>query len=134
MSQAYRVEVRRQDAQRALAEARGFTLVLGARRADLEAGVNPVETLLAALGSCLLTGVQFVAESSKVPLAGARVVLEARREDKPPRIAQIGFVLYLESSAPDERWQRLFELTLKNSTLYQSLKDAIPMAGKWERA
>ncbi|WP_279232190.1 OsmC family protein [Thermus albus] len=134
MSQAYRVEVRRQDAQRALAEARGFTLVLGARRADLEAGVNPVETLLAALGSCLLTGIQFVAESSKVPLEGARVVLEASREDKPPRIAQIGFVLYLESSAPDERLQRLFELTLKNSTLYQSLKDTIPIAGKWERA
>ncbi|WP_114312717.1 OsmC family protein [Thermus caldifontis] len=133
MPQDYRVEVRRQDAQRALAEARGFSLVLGARRADKEAGFNPVETLLAALGSCLLSGIQFVAESSRVPLAGARVVLEASREDKPPKIVHIGFVLYLESPAPGERLEKLFELTLKNSTLYQSLKEAIPITARWER-
>jgi len=133
MLQAYSVEVRRQDAQRAVAETRGFSLVLGARRADMEAGFNPVETLLAALGSCLLTGIQFVAESSKVPLEGARVVLEAHREDKPPRIVRIGFVMYLESPAPVERLERLYELTLKNSTLFQSLKAAIPITGRWER-
>ncbi|WP_234553638.1 OsmC family protein [Thermus caliditerrae] len=133
MLQAYSVEVRRQDAQRAVAETRGFSLVLGARRADMEAGFNPVETLLAALGSCLLTGIQFVAESSKVPLEGARVVLEAHREDKPPRIVRIGFVMYLESPAPVERLERLYELTLKNSTLFQSLKVAIPITGRWER-
>ncbi|MFN4232681.1 OsmC family protein [Thermus sp.] len=134
MSQAYRVEVRRLDADRAVAEVRGFSLILGARRAHMEAGFNPVETLLAALGSCLLTGIQFVAESSKVPLEGARVVLEAAREDKPPRIAHMGFVLYLESSVSDDRLERLYELTLKNSTLYQTLKTAIPITGRWERA
>ena len=60
--QSCRVRVECTDSLHARASVRNFELRLGARRADPEAGLNPVETLLSALGDCLLTALDFVPE------------------------------------------------------------------------
>ena len=73
--QTYTVEVDRVDAAHAQARVRGFTLDLGARRADVDAGFNPVETLLSAMGDCLLTAIDFVGELSHAPIEGASIAL-----------------------------------------------------------
>ena len=67
--QTYVVDVRRENEQHVVATTRDFSLTLGARRGDATAGFNPVETLLSAMASCLLTAVQMVAELSRVPIA-----------------------------------------------------------------
>ncbi len=67
--QTYEVQMRRESAQQVIARTRDLSLTLGAKRGDLEAGFNPVETLLSALGACLLTALQMVAELSRVPIA-----------------------------------------------------------------
>jgi len=46
--QEYSMTVSRQDVNHAVATTRSFSLTLGARRGDLTAGFNPVETLLSA--------------------------------------------------------------------------------------
>lgn len=130
--QSYRVHVEQKDAYHARATVREFELRLGARRADPTAGFNPVETLLAALGDCLLTALDFVAELSKIPITGAWIELEATRQDKPPKLNQIRYTLHLSSEAPKERVERLVGLAERNSTVFQTLSQTLPIEGHWE--
>ncbi len=132
--QTYTVEVERIDEAHAQAKVRGFTLDLGARRADMDAGFNPVETLLSAMGDCLLTALDFVAELSHASINGASIALEATRQDKPPLLVGINYTLRLRSDLPDERLERLVALAQSNSTVFQTVSKAVPVEGRWERA
>lgn len=130
--QNYRVRVERTDPLHARASVRDFELQLGARRADPTAGFNPVETLLSALGDCLLTALDYVAELSKITVAEAWIELEATRQDKPPSLIRIRYTLHLASEAPKDRIERLVGLAERNSTVFQTLSQAIPIEGSWE--
>ncbi len=127
------MEVERIDEAHARLTVRDFSLTLGARRADAQAGVNPVETLLSAVGDCLLTALDFVAQLSRVPIAAATVEVEGERQDKPPTLRQIRYVLRIASEATDERLERVEELARANSTVFQTLSMAVPITGRWER-
>jgi uncharacterized OsmC-like protein len=119
---------------RARTKVREFTLATGAHRGDPDAGPNAVETLLAAVGSCLLTGLGMVAEGSRIPLDAVAIDLHAQRSDRPPRITSVSYVVHLASSAPDERLARLVELAERNSTVLGSLRScAFTVEGQWDR-
>lgn len=131
--QDYEVEVQREDARHASARVREFRLELGAKRADGTAGFNPVETLLAALGDCLLTSLDMVAGFSRIPLAGVRIVVSARRQDRPPTLVGVHYRLSARTPVPAERFGRLVGLAERNSTVFQTLAQAVPVTGEWER-
>ncbi len=131
--QSYKVRVRRMDPYHAQAKVRDFSLALGARRADPAAGFNPVETLLSAVGDCLLTSLDHVAEGSRVQIAEASVEVEAERQEKPPILTHIRYLLCLRSDAPDERLAHLIELATAHSTVLQTVSRAVPVEGTWQR-
>ena len=134
--QRYHVRSERSaDGLRAHTQVRQFALDTGAHRGDLEAGPNAVETLLTAIGSCLLTGLGMVAEGSRITLDAVAVDLEAERSDQPPRITSVTYAIHLGSSAPDERLARLVELAERNSTVLGSLRGCgFAIEGHWDRA
>jgi len=119
--QTYQVQVRRENAQQVIARTRTFQLTLGAKRGDETAGFNPVETLLSAMGACLLTSLAMVAELSRVPLEGMEIEVTGTRQDKPPRLVSANYHLFVETTVSDERVVRLVEMAEKNSTVYQTL-------------
>ncbi len=125
------MEVERIDEAHVRSTVRDFSLTLGARRADARAGFNPVETLLSAVGDCLLTALDFVAQMSRVPIAAVEV--EGERKDNPPTLTQIRYVLRIASEATDERLERVVELARANSTVFQTVSMAVPITGRWER-
>jgi putative redox protein len=77
--QTYVVDVQRDNEQHAVATTRYFSLTVGARRGDATAGFNPVETLLSALGACLLTALQMVADLSRVSATGMAIQMTGVR-------------------------------------------------------
>ncbi|WP_123106148.1 OsmC family protein [Acidithiobacillus sulfuriphilus] len=129
--QTYHVRVERIDPLHVNASVRDFEIRLGAKRADPTAGFNPVETLLSSMGACLLTAIAFVAEASHIPLAGARIELEATRQDRPPILTQIHYMLYLKSDASPEQLDRLVDLAKRNSTVFQTVSLAVSVEGGW---
>lgn len=131
--QTYRVRVTRVSDAHAQAAVRTFFLELGAHRADDDAGFNSVETLLASLGSCLLTSLNFVAELSHVPIEGAWIELDATRQDRPPIIVAIRYRLHVSSTQPSERVERMVELARANSTVLGTLARATAVQGDWIR-
>ena len=132
-TQTYKVKVERIDEAHARSSVRDFSLTLGARRADAQAGFNPVETLLSAVGDCLLTALDFVAQLSRVPIAAVALDVEGERQDKPPILTQIRYVLRIASEATDERLERVVDLARANSTVFQTVSLAVPITGRWER-
>jgi uncharacterized OsmC-like protein len=83
------------------------------------------------MGACLLTAISFVAEASHIPLAEARIELEATRQDRPLILTQIRYMLHLKSDAPPEQLDHLVDLAKRNSTVFQTMSLAFSVEGDW---
>lgn len=130
--QDYVVDVVRTRAGHALAETRSFHLDLGSHRGDPTVGFNPVETLLSALSSCLMTSLAMVSEMSRVPIEQMRMTVHGTRQDKPPVLVAVQYHLVVDTDLPAERIDRLIDLAQRNSTVFQTLSLAVPVSGTWE--
>jgi putative redox protein len=115
--------------QHVVAAAREFSLTLGARRSDATAGFNPVETLLSAVGACLLTALQMVAELSQIRLNAMGIRVTGTRQDKPPQLVAVTYQLGVQTDVSEERLARLVQMAERNSTVFQTLALAIPVSG-----
>lgn len=125
--QTYHVVVQRLDEAHAEARVRTFRLATGARRNDPSVGPNAVETLLSALGTCLLTNVNTLMEQMRVNIRDARVELRGERQDKPPLLTHIACRLVLVSAEPRGRLETLFGLAQKWGTVSNTLVRAVPL-------
>mgnify|MGYP005860338325 CR=1 FL=1 len=125
--QTYHVTVQRLDEAHAEARVRSFRLATGVRRSDPAVGPNAVETLLAALGTCLLTNVNTLMGQMHVDIRDAYVELQGERQDKPPMLTHIACRLVLVSSEPRSRLETLFGLAQKWGTVSNTLVRAVPL-------
>lgn len=132
--QSYSVQIERaQDGLHVRSHVRGFALELGAHRADPDAGFNPVETLLSAIGACFSTSFGMVADLSGVRVERLRMALHAVRQDRPPRITEIRYTAFIQAEADDAKVERLVALAERNSTVIGTLRTALPISGEWKR-
>lgn len=128
----YAVAVERQDGSHARASTHGHTLMLGVRRGDPTAGFNAAETLLAALGVCLITNVNALVDKMRLQVDHVRVELEGDRRDEPPGIVQIRYRLFLGSPEPPDKLEKLHELAVAWGTVTNTLFDGTAVRGELE--
>ena len=131
-TQHYAVTVARNDAVSATAHVREHTFTVSIQRGGGEVGPNAAETLLSALGTCLLTNVQTLAEKMRIELQDARVKVEGTRRNVPPGLVEIRYTLYLESDAPPEKLRYLHEKAAEWGTVTNTLANGVPLEGKVE--
>ena len=130
--QHYAVTVERNDARSATAHVREHAFTVSIKRGSGEAGPNAAETLLSALGTCLLTNVQTLAEKMRIRLDAARVDIEATRRNVPPGLVEIHYTLHLKSDAPPEKLQTLHDKAVAWGTVSNTLSRGVPIRGKVE--
>ena len=123
----YRVQVERQDDVHALASAHGHSLTLGVSRSDPTAGFNAAETLLAALGACLIANVNALAAKMHLQVEGVRLEIEGDRRDEPPVLVQIRYRLLLDSPESQDKLERLHEMAAKWGTVTNTLLNGVPV-------
>ncbi|MGC8826142.1 MAG: OsmC family protein [Anaerolineae bacterium] len=123
----YRVQVRREDEMHAAASTRNHELRLGVRRGDPTAGFNAVETLLAALGTCIITNINSLADKMHLQVDGATVDLAGYRREDPPALVRIDVTITLESPEPEEKLRRLKELAIQYGTVTNTLAAGVGM-------
>ena len=128
----YRVSATRLDDSRARIESRGHELLLNVKRGSGEAGFNAAETLLAALGACLITNLTSLAAKMRLQVEGIQVQIEGLRQDDPPGIVDIRYRLELESPEPPERLQRLHEVAFDWGTVTNTLLKGTHITGSLE--
>ncbi len=126
----YHVNVTLQDDSHALAETRGHQLTLNVKKGAGEAGFNAAETLLAALGACLLTNVNAIGRKMHLRIDEARLEVEAMRRDEPPALTEIRYQLILKSPEPPEKLAELHALCVKWGTVANTLITGLTPQGE----
>ncbi len=126
----YHVNVTIQDTSHALAEARGHQLTLNVKKGAGEAGFNAAETLLAALGACILTNVNALGAKMRLRIDTARIEFEADRRADPPALTTIRYRLILNSPEPREKLEELHALCLKWGTVTNTVINGLTPQGE----
>lgn len=126
----YHVAVIRQDDAHALAETRGFHLSLNIKKGNGEAGFTAAETVMAALGACLLTNVNAIGDKMRLKIDEARIEFDGVRRDEPPGLTRISYRLILKSAEPPEKLAELHELCVKWGTVTNTLINGLTPQGK----
>ena len=124
-TQSYHVSLQREGELHALAEAHGHTLRLGVHRGDPEAGFNAAETLMAALGACLMTNINSMAASMHLQIDDARIEINGVRRSDPPALITLEYELILTSPEPEEKLAALHEKAVKWGTVTNTLIDGV---------
>lgn len=125
-----RVTVTRQDDSHALAEARGHLMALNVKKGGGEAGFTAAETIMAALGACLLTNVNAIGEKMHLKIDEARIEFDAERRDEPPALKRISYRLILKSTEPPEKLAELHELCVKWGTVTNTIINGLTPQGE----
>lgn len=129
-SMTYHVTAEIQDDSHALIETRGHRLILNVKKGSGEAGFNAAETLLAALGACMLTNVNAIGEKMRLKVDSARIEFDAFRRDEPPALTEIRYRLILQSPEPAEKLQELADLCFKWGTVSNTLVNGLKPRGE----
>lgn len=111
----------------------GATVALDADTAGRTDALNPAELLLAAVGACMLKGIERVAPMLRFRLEGAAVHLHGVRQDAPPRMLRIAYELVVDTDEPDRRLDLLHENLKKFGTIYNTVAAAVELTGQIRR-
>lgn len=129
----YRVTARRIDSHGSLALAKDAQVTLDTDMGGRRDAMNPVELLLSALAACMLKGIERVTPLLSFQIDGAEVLLEAIRQDAPPKLILIRYQIVVDSAESDQRLDLLHRNILKYGTISNTLSGAIPLDGTLTR-
>jgi uncharacterized OsmC-like protein len=91
---------------------------------------GPAELLAAAFAACVLKNVTRFSEILHFRYESAVIDVVAEREDAPPRIARIHYVLRLTTDEPEQRVENLRKNIEKFGTIYNTLAAVCEVTGE----
>jgi uncharacterized OsmC-like protein len=125
----YRVEARRVDAHGSVAMTKAAQIGLDTDPAGRADAFNPAELLLASVAACMIKGIERVAPMLHFNFKGARVEIQGVREDSPPKIASIDYVLTVDTQETDQRLELLHKNIRKYGTISNTVAAATALNG-----
>lgn len=126
----YKVHARRVDANGSLVTCKEAELVIDTALAGRPDAFNPAELFLASIAACMLKGIERVSPMLKFELRGVEVSLEAKRQDAPPRIISVDYVLTVDSDESDQRLELLHTNVRKYGTIFNTVAESAGLNGK----
>ena len=126
----YHVSAHRIDGHGSLVTAKEASLIADTDLAGRPDAMNPVELLLSALSACLIKGAERVLPVLKFDLRSIDVKLHAVRQDSPPKLLSIDYVITVDTDEPDHRIELLHTNIRKYGTISNTLALAVPIDGR----
>jgi len=126
----YHVSAHRLDSHGSLALAKEASVVADTDLAGRQDAMNPVELLLAALSACLIKGAERVLPMLTFELRSMDVKLHAVRQDSPPKLLSIDYVITVDTDEPAHRIELLHTNIRKYGTISNTLALAVPIDGR----
>ena len=126
----YHVNAHRLDSHGSLVAAKEASLIADTDLAGRSDAFNPVELLLGALSACLIKGAERVLPVLGFKLNGLEVSLHAIRQDSPPKLLSIDYLITVDTDEPDHRIELLHTNIRKYGTISNTLALAVPIAGQ----
>lgn len=124
----YRVTARRVDQHGSVAQTKAAEVVLDTGMAGRPDAFNPAELFLAAIAACMIKGIERVTPMISFDLRGVEVRLHAVRQDAPPLIVSVDYVLIVDTDESDQR----LELLHKNVRKYGTISNTVALATRLE--
>lgn len=129
----FHVETRRLDTGGSRARCKEAELLLDTGLAGNSRAFNPAELLLAALSACIIKGIERVAPMLHFDLRGVEVRVEGVRQDVPPKMESIRYMILVDSDEPDRRLELLHENVRKFGTVYNTIAPGTRLSGVLRR-
>jgi uncharacterized OsmC-like protein len=90
---------------------------------------NPAELLLTSLAACMLKNVERFSEILKYEYTNAQIEVEGLRNETPPFMSEINYVLKVESDMDQKKLNLLHKNILKFGTITNTLAKAVKLNG-----
>lgn len=129
----FHVQAHRIDAHGSLARCKQAELALDTDLAGNPAAFNPAELLLAALSACMIKGIERVTPILKFQLRGVEVIVDAMRQDVPPRLEHIRYEIIVDTDESDRRLALLHDNVKKYGTVFNTVAPGTDLAGTLRR-
>lgn len=91
---------------------------------------GPADLLTAAFAACALKNVERFGEILQLDWRAARIVVDAERQDSPPKITTIRYRLEIDTDEPDQRVDLLHRNITKHGTIYNTLAATCDVTGE----
>ncbi len=129
----YEVHLTRVNTHASVARCKEAQLPVDSDPAGRADAFNPAELLLAALGACMLKNIERVAPMLKFTLGGAHIALHGERQDVPPRMQRVTYLIVVDTDESEQRLDLLHRNLQQFGTVYNTLAAATTIEGRIER-
>ncbi len=129
----YNVQARRIDAHGSEVAAKQARLLVDTDPQGRADAFNPAEMLLGALAACIIKGAERVLPTLGFSLRGLEVKLHAIRQNSPPKIVSVDYIIVVDTDEPDHRIELLHTNIRKYGTISNTLAAAVPINGTIRR-
>jgi len=129
----FKVSAQRIDAHGSEAATKSAKIILDTNLAGRDDAFNPAELLLAALGACIIKGIERVTPILKFELQGVEVRILGVRQDVPPRLESISYEILVDTQENDQRLDLLHQNVKKYGTVFNTIAPGTELSGTLKR-
>lgn len=129
----YDVSAKRVDSHGSLAQAKQAEIVLDTDMAGRLDAFNPAELFLASIAACMIKGIERVTPMLNFDLRGVTVSLHGERQDSPPKMVSVTYVLTVDTDESDQRLELLHKNVRKFGTISNTVAEAVKLMGEIRR-
>ena len=129
----YNITATRLDAHGSLARCKNAEVTLDTDVTGRDDAFNPAELLLTAVAACMIKGIERIMPMLKFSLRGVDVVLHGIRQDSPPKMVRIEYVISVDTDESDERLALLHKNVQKFGTIYNTVAAGTELIGQMVR-
>jgi len=129
----YTITARRLDPHGSVASCKDAQIILDTDVAGRLDAFNPAELLLAALGACMIKGVERAIPMLRFKLRTVEVRLHSVRQDSPPKLLSIDYELIVDTDENDRRLELLHTNVRKFGTITNTVASAVHLEGRLVR-
>lgn len=130
MTLRYSVESATRGGGLSSARARQASIEFDTSAGQSDTHMGPADLLATAFAACVLKNVERFSGILPFRYEGASITVTADREDRPPRISQIRYVLRITTDEPAQRVDLLRRNLERFGTIFNTLAAACPVAGE----
>ena len=126
----YAVQARRIDAHGSEATTKDARLLLDTDVKGRLDAFNPAELFLAAIAACMIKGIERVMPALNFDLRGVEVQLHGVRQDSPPKMVSVDYLLIVDTAESDHRLELLHTNVRKYGTVSNTVAAALTLTGR----
>jgi len=130
----YDVVAKRIDSHGSSARCKDADIVLDTDVKGRADAFNPAELLLAAVGACMIKGIERIAPMNHFKYRGVEVRLHGVRQDSPPFMASITYEMIVDTDEDNRRLALMHHNVRKYGTVSNTIAAATKLEGRIVRA